>query len=49
MDYKDIKTSKPNVWVVQEIAGTREGRPKFNIMGHPSMAILNFYWMKDHK
>ena len=33
MDYKDIKISKPTVYVVQEIAGTREGRPKFNIMG----------------
>ena len=33
MDYKDIKTSKSTVYVVQEIAGTREGRPKFNIMG----------------
>ena len=33
MDYKDIKISRPTVYVVQEIAGTREGRPKFNIMG----------------
>ena len=33
MDYKEIKTSTSTVYVVQEIAGTREGRPKFNIMG----------------
>ena len=33
MDYKDIKISRPTVYVVQEIAGTREGRPKFNITG----------------
>ena len=42
MDYKDIKTSKPNVWVVQEIAGTREGRPKFNIMGASVYGNLKF-------
>ena len=39
MDYKDIKESKPNVWVVQSYE--REGRPKFNIMGASEMAILN--------
>ena len=42
MDYKDIKESKPNVWVVQEIAGTREGRPKFNIMGASKYGNLKF-------
>ena len=42
MDYKDIKESKPNVWVVQEIAGTREGRPKFNIMGASEFGKLEF-------
>ena len=42
MDYKDIKESKPNVWVVQEIAGTREGRPKFNIMGAAQYGTLKF-------
>ena len=42
MDYKDIKESKPNVWVVQEIAGTREGRPKFNIMGAAEYGELKF-------
>ena len=42
MDYKDIKISKPTVYVVQEIAGTREGRPKFNIMGAAEYGKLRF-------
>ena len=42
MDYKDIKISKPTVYVVQEIAGTREGRPKFNIMGAAEYGNLKF-------
>ena len=42
MDYRDIKISKPTVYVVQEIAGTREGRPKFNIMGAAEYGKLKF-------
>ena len=42
MDYKDIKESKPNLWVVQEIAGTRDGRTKFNIMGAAEYGKLKF-------
>ena len=42
MDYKDIKISRPTVYVVQEIAGTREGRPKFNIMGAAEYGKLKF-------
>ena len=42
MDYKDIKISKPTVYVVQEIAGTRDGRPKFNIMGAAEYGVLKF-------
>jgi len=42
MDYKDIKVSIPTVYVVQEIAGTREGRPKFNIMGAAEYGKLKF-------
>ena len=42
MDYKDIKISKPTVYVVQEIAGTRDGRPKFNIMGAAEYGKLRF-------
>ena len=47
MDYKDIKESKPNVWVVQEIAGTREGRPKFNIMGAQKYGKLKVLLRED--
>ena len=32
-EYKDIKTSEPVVYVIQELPGTSIGRPKFNIMG----------------
>ena len=32
----------PKVYVVQEIAGTREGRPKFNIMGAAQYGNLKF-------
>ena len=32
-EYKDIKTSEPIVYVIQELPGTSMGRPKFNIMG----------------
>ena len=31
-EYKDIKTSEPIVYVLQELPGTSTGRPKFNIM-----------------
>ena len=42
MDYKEIKTSTSTVYVVQEIAGTKEGRPKFNIMGAAEYGKLKF-------
>ena len=42
ISYREIKTSVPNVYVVQEIAGTREGRPKFNIMGAAEYGVLKF-------
>ena len=32
-EYKDIKTSEPIVYVLQELPGTSTVRPKFNIMG----------------
>jgi hypothetical protein len=33
-DYEDLKTgSQPKVYVIQEIAGTSQGRPKINIIG----------------
>ena len=42
IDYKDIKTSKPIVYVIQEIAGTRDGRPKINIMGAGDFGTFKF-------
>ena len=33
INYEDIKNSKSTVYVIQEIAGTKDGRPKINIMG----------------
>ena len=39
----EIRINKPpSVYVVQEIAGTREGRPKFNIMGAAQYGNLKF-------
>ena len=38
IDYNNIKSgSKPIVYVLQEIAGTKEGRPKINIIGGNSV------------
>ena len=42
IDYKDIKTSKSIVYVIQEIAGTRDGRPKINIMGAAEFGTFKF-------
>ena len=43
IDLTDVRKSKPpTVYVVQEIAGTREGRPKFNIMGAAEYGKLKF-------
>ena len=42
IEYKDIKASKPIVYVIQEIAGTREGRPKINIMGAAQYGVFKF-------
>ena len=43
IDLMEIRTNKPpSVYVVQEIAGTREGRPKFNIMGASEYGNLKF-------
>ena len=32
IEYEKIKTTPSTVYVIQEIAGTRDGRPKINIM-----------------
>ena len=42
IDYKEIKEGKPTVYVIQEIAGTREGRPKINIMGAAEFGTFKF-------
>jgi len=43
INYSEIKKDRlPHVYVVQEIAGTREGRPKFNIMGAAEYGKLKF-------
>ena len=43
IDYSEIKKDKPPiVYVVQEIAGTREGRPKINIMGAAHYGNIKF-------
>ena len=42
IDYKDLKTTPATVYVIQEIAGTREGRPKINIMGAAEFGKFKF-------
>ena len=36
------KERTPTVYVIQEIAGTREGKPKINIMGAANYGVLSF-------
>jgi hypothetical protein len=43
IDYKNLKEGpKPTVYVIQEIAGTRVGRPKINILGAAQYGELKF-------
>ena len=42
IDYKVIKEGRPTVYVIQEIAGTRDGRPKINIMGAAEFGTFKF-------
>ena len=42
IDYKDIRESPPIVYVIHEIAGTRDGRPKINIMGAAQYGVFKF-------
>ena len=42
IDYKDIKETPPIVYVIQEISGTKEGRPKINIMGAAQFGVFKF-------
>ena len=42
--YEDIKKKNdpPIVYVIQEIPGTKEGRPKINIMGAAEYGVFKF-------
>ena len=40
--YEDIKGKKPIVYVIQEIPGTSEGRPKINIIGASQYGEFKF-------
>jgi hypothetical protein len=42
IDYKTMKTTSSTVYVIQEIAGTRDGRPKINIMGAAEFGVFKF-------
>ena len=42
IDYKEIRETPPVVYVIQEIAGTRDGRPKINIMGAAQYGVFRF-------
>ena len=39
---ESIKETRSTVYVIQEIAGTREGRPKINIMGASQYGTFKF-------
>ena len=42
-DYSNVKQPRiPKVYVLQEVAGTRDGRPKFNIMCASQYGKLEF-------
>jgi len=42
INYKNIKETPSTVYVIQEIAGTREGRPKINIIGASQYGSFKF-------
>ena len=42
IDYKTMKTTPSTVYVIQEIAGTKDGRPKINIMGAAEFGTFKF-------
>ena len=42
MSYEDIKVSKPTVYVIQELPGTRAGAPKINIMSASKFGNFKF-------
>ena len=42
IDYSEIKQIPPKVYVIQEIPGTKEGRPKINILGAAEYGTFKF-------
>jgi len=42
IDYQVMKEGRPTVYVIQEITGTRDGRPKINIMGAAEFGTFKF-------
>ena len=42
MNYGDIKTNKPTVYVLQELPGTKAGSPKINIMSASQYGNFKF-------
>ena len=42
IDYKTLNTTPATEYVIQEIAGTRDGRPKINIMGAAEYGTFKF-------
>ena len=42
IDYSEIKQTPPKVYVIQEIPGTNEGRPKINILGAAQFGTFKF-------
>ena len=42
MNYGDIKQNKPTVYVLQELAGTKAGAPKINIMSASQYGNFKF-------
>ena len=42
INYKNIKETPSTVYIIQEIAGTREGRPKINIIGASQYGSFKF-------
>ena len=42
IDYSEIKQTPPKVYVIKEIAGTKAGRPKINILGAAQFGTFKF-------
>ena len=48
LDYKELKKdSETTVYVIQEIPGTKEGRPKINIMGAQKFGKIKVLLRED--